>query len=147
MGVFAFQSPLFMWGCAALAGGSLAAAVAFWAWPFWAELAARFLRMPAAGKAAFVAFVAVATAVAQKEEGTGSHAETKCTEEAKLRREHSPEANPQGAQACASRREGAAADLAAKSAKFAKAGERDARPYQICRDPPVVEADVLGRPR
>ena len=66
MAISVFHHPAFVGVCAALAGGSLAAAVAFWAWPFWAELAAKFLRLPAAGKAALITFVAVATAVAQK---------------------------------------------------------------------------------
>ena len=66
MAISVFHHPAFVGVCAALAGGSLAAAVAVWARTFWSELAAKFLRLPAAGKAAFVAFVAVATAVAQK---------------------------------------------------------------------------------
>ena len=66
MGVSVFHHPAFVWACAAFAAACLVAAVAVGARAFWSELAAKFLRLPAAGKAAFVAFVAVATAVAQK---------------------------------------------------------------------------------
>ena len=68
-----------------------------------AQLSRRFLSLPRTTQAALIFAVGVATAAAQKSgtEANVSHAEAKCTEEALLRREHLPKANPKGAQACA----------------------------------------------
>ena len=77
-----FRAPCFVWACAALAGGCLAAAAAVCARKFLLGLSEQFIKLPPSTKAVIVTAVVVATVFAQKPGNvtTDSHGFTRIEE-------------------------------------------------------------------